>query len=72
MEMTPAWFFGSTIVGGVGLGLYLFGKRELRLPQLVTGLTLMIYPVFVSSASVMLGIGTALVLGLWLALRLGL
>lgn len=72
MNLSLGWLLGSTVVSGVGLGFYLFGKREMRLPQLVTGLTLMLYPAFVSSVGAMFGIGAALVLGLWLALRMGL
>jgi hypothetical protein len=56
----------------VGFGIFIYGKKQLRIPQLVVGLALMVYPYFVASPGWMLGIGSALMLGLWLAVRAGL
>jgi hypothetical protein len=41
-------------------------------PQLVTGVVLMVYPYFVSGAALMLAIGAAVVAALWIAVRRGL
>jgi len=61
----------SLIVSGVGFGLFIYGKREVRGPQLLTGLTLMVYPYFVSGPLAMYAIAVLLVGGMVLALRQG-
>jgi len=53
------------------MGLYLYGKRETRIPQLVVGLVMMVYPYFVEGALAMWGTGAALVLALALLVRAG-
>jgi len=40
--------------------LFLYGKKQVRLPQLIGGLLLMIYPYFRADVSWMLAIGAAL------------
>ena len=70
--MTGAWLFASMFLGAVGTGFLVFGIRQKRWPQLVVGVALSVYPFFVSSILVMLGIAAALLVGLWLALRSGL
>jgi len=72
MNLSPAWLFGSLVVSTIGLGLFLYGKRAARAPQLVVGLALMLYPAVVASLTGLFVIGGALVLGLWIALRMGL
>ena len=49
-----------------------YGKRQSRAPHIVAGLVLMIYPYFISNILIMFGIAAVLVLGLSLAVRLGL
>ncbi|MEZ4271877.1 MAG: hypothetical protein R3C68_10750 [Myxococcota bacterium] len=71
MSFSPAALFASVVVSAMGLGFFLYGKRQARPFQLVAGLTLMIFPYFVESASWMLGIAAVVVAGLWLGLRSG-
>lgn len=59
------------LVSAVGYGLFIYGKKQTRLPQLLAGIALMIFPGFVSSPLVMLAIGGALVGGMWAAVRAG-
>jgi len=42
-----------------------------RLPQLVVGLILMVYPYFVDDLAWSIAIGVGIVAGLWLAVRQG-
>lgn len=72
MDFSAGWLFASLLVSSVGFGLFLYGKKQVRPPQLVTGLTLMIYPYFVADSGLMLGIAAGLVVALWLAVRAGL
>ncbi len=67
MDLRPEWLLASLLVSTVGLGFFLYGKRAARLPQLVAGLVLMIYPAFVASTAWMLGLA-GLVLAALLAL----
>ena len=71
IDLDPASLFLSLVVSGVGFVLFVYGRKQERWPQLVAGLTLMVYPYFVGSALVMLLLGAAIVAGLWLAVRSG-
>lgn len=59
------------VVSTIGLGFFCYGKKASRLPQLLTGLALMGYPMFVQSPTPMLAIGAALVTAMWISLRMG-
>lgn len=61
----------ALFVGSVGLGLFLYGKRQGRLPHLLLGLTMLVSTYFVSSVIVMLLMGGGLALLLWALVRLG-
>ena len=64
--------FTSLLVGSVGFGFFLYGKRQKRTPHLAVGLLLMVYPYFVSSVTLTVVIAVALVGLLYLASYLGL
>ena len=61
----------SVLVGSIGLGLFVYGKRQRRVPHAVAGLVLMVYPYFVPSVALMLVIAAALLGLLFLASYLG-
>ena len=71
MDFSTATIVASLIVGSLGFGLFLYGKKQLRVPQLAVGIAMMTYPCFLSSAALTYGIAGALVVGLWFAVRLG-
>ncbi len=71
MDFSADWLMASFLVSSIGLGLFLYGKKQARIPQLLAGLVMMIYPAFVASPAVMLAIGVALVGGVWFAVRAG-
>jgi hypothetical protein len=62
----------SIMLGFVGMGLSMYGKRQRRWPHLAVGVLLMVYPYFVSNVAIMLVIGGTLLAGLYLASYLGL
>ena len=62
----------SVLVGSVGLGFFVYGKKQRRGPHLAAGVLMMVYPYFVASVPLMLVIAGALVGLLWLASYLGL
>jgi hypothetical protein len=49
----------------------MYGKKQGRGPQLVGGIVLMVYPYFVSSLAMSIGIFVAVVGATWLAVRQG-
>ena len=53
----------SFLFGGIGLGIFIYGKRQARMLLVIVGLVLMIYPYFVSNWGLSLAIGTLLTLG---------
>jgi hypothetical protein len=58
-------------VSGLGFVLFYYGRRMRRVPQLATGLVLMVYPYFVPGVLVMLAIAVVLVAAMWLAIQRG-
>lgn len=71
MSFDPWWILLELLLGGIGFVLFVYGKKQQRMPQLVTGVLFMVYPFFVtSSVGLLLG---AILLGaaLWWAIRLG-
>jgi hypothetical protein len=67
----PASLIASFAVSSIGYVAFSYGKRQRRAPQLVVGLTLMVFPYFVDNVVAMLAITAALVLAMWLATKLG-
>jgi C4-dicarboxylate transporter len=63
--------FLSLVVDGVGFVLFGYGKKQERWPYLVAGLALIVYPYFASSIGALAGLGVALCVGLWPAVRNG-
>ena len=49
------------LFGSIGLGFFVYGKRQKAVVPLVCGLVLMIFPYFISNAILLVAIGVALV-----------
>lgn len=58
--MNPAILLWGVVFSSIGLGFFIYGKRQQRLVALLCGLALMIFPYFVSSAVFMVLIGAVL------------
>ena len=71
MLPAPASLFASLVVGSIGLGLFIYGKKQARWPQLLVGVAMMVYPSFVSTFSSIVSVGLLLGIALWWAIRLG-
>jgi hypothetical protein len=61
----------SLLFSSIGFVLFAYGKKQSRLPQMVAGVTLMVYPYFVSNLIAMSAVGVLVIALLWLAVRLG-
>ena len=71
MSFDPGTLFLSLITSGIGFVLFVYGRKQERLPQLVGGLVLMVYPYFVAGLLMNVLIGAAIVAAVWLAVRQG-
>ena len=71
MTLDPTWLFLSMIPSGVGLVLFVYGKRQHRWPQLAGGLLFMIYPYFAPTVSSLIAIGGLIGAAVWVAVRGG-
>lgn len=63
--------FLSIPISGVGFVLLTYGRKQDRVPQLVAGLLLLVYPYFTPGVWPMLLVGALIIGGMWLAIRQG-
>ena len=71
MSIDPVWLFVSLFPSGIGLVLFVYGKKQGRGPHLVAGLLLMVYPYFATTLMMLVTVGVGLVAALWLTVRAG-
>jgi hypothetical protein len=71
MSLDPASLLLSLAASCFGLGLFVYGKKQGRMPQLVAGLAFMVYPYFTPSVTWLAVVGLILGAALWWAIRLG-
>ena len=71
MNLSPGWLFASLIVSAVGFILLHYGRKMARVPHVVAGLAMLVYPYFVPGALANALIAVGLLAVLWLAVRLG-
>lgn len=72
MNFSAGWIMTSLLVGTVGGGFFLYGKKQSRMPQLFAGIVLVVGSGFVSSP-VWMCVGAGCVLAaVWFAVRAGL
>lgn len=57
----------SFLFGTIGLGYFIYGKKQSLFVPLFTGLALMVYPYFVSNSYVMVAVGIVLCAVPWVA-----
>jgi len=71
MDLSSGSLFLSLLIGAVGAGLFIYGKKQGRLPQTIGGLLLSFYPYFVPNLWLMGGIAVAIVAAVWVAAARG-
>jgi len=72
MDLSAGNLFLNLLVSAVGAGFFIYGKKQGRMPQMIGGILLSVYPYFISNLWVMAGIGVAIVVAIAVAVRLGL
>lgn len=57
---SPATLLWGTLFGAIGVGYFVYGKRQSMIMPLVCGIALMVYPWFVSGALLTVIVGAVL------------
>ncbi|MGB6307916.1 MAG: hypothetical protein WBF89_09000 [Steroidobacteraceae bacterium] len=60
MSDIQAWLLWGLLFGSIGLGYFIYGKKQRAVVPLVCGLALMLFPYFVSNNVLLVAIGTIL------------
>jgi hypothetical protein len=60
MPMDMTYLFLVLLFSSAGIAFFMYGKKQAALVPLLCGLSLMIYPYFVSSTLPLIGIGVVL------------
>ena len=71
ISLDPTLIFISLITGGIGFVLFVYGKKQDRMPQLAAGIALMVYPYFVGTVLWTIVLGAGICGACWLAVRQG-
>jgi len=71
MDFSPEGLWASVVIGSLGMGVFLYGKRQERMPQLLGGLALIVYPYLVSGGRATWAIGAAIVAAIVVAVQAG-
>jgi hypothetical protein len=58
--MNTATLIWGVLFGSIGLGFFVYGRRQKTVVPLFTGLALMIFPYFVSNSILLVALGVAL------------
>ena len=59
--MNTASLLWGVVFGAVGLGFFVYGKKQSSIVPLACGVALMAVPYFISNVAVLIGAGVALV-----------
>jgi hypothetical protein len=71
LNFDPLWLFLSLIPSGIGFVLFIYGKKQARMPHLAAGIVLMLYPIFTPTLLSLVGVGVLVCVALWVAVRAG-
>ncbi len=71
MNFSPGWIVASLIVSSIGFILLNYGRKFARLPQIVVGVAMLVYPYFVPGVLANGLVAGGLLAVLWVVVRLG-
>jgi len=71
MNGPGANLFASLIVSSIGIGFFIYGRKQRRPPQMILGLALSGAPYLLPGVAWMLVVSALLLAGFWLTLRAG-
>ena len=59
--LNESWLLWGLLFGSIGLGFFMYGRKQKAVVPLLCGLTLMFFPYFVSNTMLLVAIGVALI-----------
>ncbi len=59
--MNESWLLWGLLFGSMGLGFFVYGKKQKAVVPMVCGLALMIFPYFISNTIVLVASGAMLI-----------
>lgn len=71
MNFEPASLMVGLLTSTIGFSLFLYGKKQLRVPQAIAGVLLMVAPLLVGNAWLLAGTSAAALVAMHVALRAG-
>lgn len=71
-EISGSELMVGMVTSTIGMGIFLYGKKSDRFPQIFAGLGLMAFPIAVHAVVPVLAVSTLIVAALWLGVRMGL
>ena len=61
MTRIQAWLLWGLLYGSIGLGFFIYGKKQRATVPLVCGIALMVFPYFVSNVPLLVVVGALLI-----------
>lgn len=71
MDMSGPALIAGLVLSSIGLGLFLYGKKQRRAPQLGGGVLLMLLPILPCAVWLECALGALVLVGVQLAVRAG-
>jgi hypothetical protein len=71
VNLSPGWLIASLLISAIGFILLNYGRKFARIPQILVGLAMLIYPYFVPGVLANVLVAAGLCAVLWVAVRLG-
>jgi hypothetical protein len=71
VNLSAGWIVASLIISSIGFILLNYGRKFARIPQILVGLAMLIYPYFVPGVLANVLVAAGLCAVLWIAVRLG-
>lgn len=71
LDLSASYLVANFLVSGIGFVLFSYGRKMSRIPQVVIGLVLMVFPYFVPGVLAMLAVAALLCGLLYMAVRAG-
>jgi predicted membrane protein len=59
--LNESWLLWGLLFGSIGLGFFMYGRKQKAVVPLICGLVLMFFPYFVSNTMLLVAIGVALI-----------
>ena len=70
LDFDPTVLIVSLVPSGIGFVLFTYGRKMHRLPQLVGGITLMVYPYFTPTVTTMISVGLLICAIVWFVVQM--